>query len=1071
MGIISFIFTYLVFPTLLKAPMPDYKERLEARFLKEYDKLNERQRLAVDTIEGPVMVIAGPGTGKTKILTSRIGKILLETDALPQNILCLTYTEAGVVAMRTRLREMIGPDAYKVNIYTFHAFCNEVIQENLFLFEKTALDPISDLERINLLKKLIDSFPKNHPLKRYRGDAYFEVRNFDKLFSTMKKEGWTPAFISQKIDEYVSDLSNRDEFIYKRKYKEFNVGDLKKEKIEEEKDKMEKLRAAVNEFDRFQQMMSEKKRYDFDDMINWVIKAFEENKNLLASYQERFLYILVDEYQDTSGTQNRIVDLLVNYWEKPNVFVVGDDDQSIYRFQGANVENMLSFAGTYSDLLKVILVNNYRSTQAILDVSKTIIERNNERLVNKIEGLSKELISSNTALQQASHRPVIKSYDGQRQEMIDISLQVEKLIAEGVPQNRIGIIYRENKYGDELIQYFKLKKIPYYSRRNLNVLEVPLAQKIILLLKYLAAEHDIPYSGDEMLFEILHFDWFHIPSIEIAKLTIEASHKKYDDTTTSLRRLLQEKATTPVKDLFSQGLNPGLKNASAVLELLISNAINNTLQILFEKIMRKAGVLNYIMKSPEKIWHLQVITTLFDFIKEETARNPYLRLKELVSTLELMETEQLALPLTEICGNDKGVNLMTAHGSKGLEFQYIFFAGCNATFWEKKRKPFNSFRLPDTIFSSMSSPGNEDAEELRRLFYVALTRAEQHLIISYCCYKNDGTELEPSMFVEEIVDRHHIPIKKIFVDETLIAEFSALQLGEQVAPQIEEIEREFVNRLLERFAMNVTALNNYLRCPLEFYFRNLIRIPSPKNEATEFGSSVHYALEQLFRKMKTNGEIFPSKEEFIKDFDWHMHRHRESFTREQFDRRLEYGHEVLTNYYTKYINRWNKIVTIERNIRNVIVNGVPLKGKLDKLEFDGKSANVVDYKTGDPDKAKLRLQRPSDKDPVGGDYWRQAVFYKILVENYEQKSWKVVSTEFDFLEPDKKRIYKKEKIFITPEDIDTVCEQIKTVWDKIQDHDFYTGCGRQDCHWCNFVKTNNLAVPLHELQEEEENQD
>jgi ATP-dependent DNA helicase UvrD/PcrA len=313
-------------------------------------------------------------------------------------------------------------------------------------------------------------------------------------------------------------------------------------------------------------------------------------------------------------------------------------------------------------------------------------------------------------------------------------------------------------------------------------------------------------------------------------------------------------------------------------------------------------------------------------------------------------------------------------------------------------------------------------------------------------------------------------VKPIFVDETVMAEFTALQFGEQIAPEIEEIEKEFVDRLLERFVMNATALNNYLRCPLEFYFRNLIRIPSPKNEATEFGSSVHYAMEQLFRKMQSNGESFPSKEEFLKDFEWYMHRHRESFTSEQFERRLEYGHEVLNNYYTKYVNRWNKIVTIERNIRTVTGNGIPIRGKLDKLEFDGKSANVVDYKTGDPEKAKMRLQPPSDKDLIGGDYWRQAVFYKILVDNYEQKGWKVVSTEFDFVEPDKKRIYRKEKVLITPQHIDIVSDQIKTVWDKIQNHDFYTGCGKVDCHWCNFVKTNNLNVSLHEMQEEE-NQD
>jgi len=147
---------------------------------------------------------------------------------------------------------------------------------------------------------------------------------------------------------------------------------------------------------------------------------------------------------------------------------------------------------------------------------------------------------------------------------------------------------------------------------------------------------------------------------------------------------------------------------------------------------------------------------------------------------------------------------------------------------------------------------------------------------------------------------------------------------------------------------------------------------------------------------------------------------------------------------------------------------VPLKGKLDKLEFDGNSVNVVDYKSGDIDKAMVKMKAPNDKDPQGGGYWRQAVFYKILVDNYEQKNWNVISTEFDYVEPDKNKQYRKEKIIITPSDIETVKQQIQTTWDKIQSRDFYTGCGKVECHWCNFVKDNQLAVALHELEEEEE---
>ena len=1045
--------------------MPHYREILLKKYGEEYQKLNEAQRSAVDAIEGPVMVIAGPGTGKTQILAARIGKILLDTDALPENILCLTYTDAGTIAMRRRLQLFIGADAYKVNIYTFHAFCNDVIQDNLSLFEKNSLDAISELEGIELFKLLIDSFPKNHPLKRYRGDVYFEINNLRNLFSAMKREGWTPAFIDQKIDEYITDLPTRDEYIAKRATGNFKKGDVRTDKIEEEKEKMEKLRAAVNEFANYQNLMRKKNRYDFDDMINWVIKAFEENKGILANYQEKFQYVLVDEFQDTSGTQNKLVQLLISYWEKPNIFVVGDDDQSIFRFQGANVENMLEFAGTYSkDLLTVVLIGNYRSTQPILDISKTLISRNAERLVNQIKGLSKELISSRADLAGLTHLPSVREYNSMKAEMAGITNSISGLVQQGITPAQIAVIYKENKYGEELAKYLRLKNIPVYNKRSINVLEHPFTKKIIQLLRYLNAELDIPYGGDEMLFEILHYDLYRIPPIEIAKLTVEVNQKKYNDERCSIRKLLSDKTNTPAKDLFDTGIHPGLKDISGILEKLIGDVHNITLQQLFENIINNAGVLPYIMKSEEKISLMQLLSTFFDFIKEETSRNPSLSLEKLVGIIDLMQKEGLPLSMAQVSGSDKGVNLLTVHGSKGMEFEYVFFAGANASFWEKKRKPAGGYKLPDTMFSSAAS--GSDEEELRRLFYVALTRAEKHLYLSYARYRNDGKEMEPSMFIAEILEQHAIPVDRISLTAEEQMEFELLQFAAK-SPQIEDAEQDFISALLEKFVMNVTALNNYLDCPLGFYYKSLIRIPSGKSEATEFGSAIHHALEKLFRKMQENrNEVFPPKEELISDFNWYMHRHRENFTKEAFERRMEYGDEVLRNYYDKYVNSWNKVVAVERNIRNVVVNKVPLKGKLDKLEFNGKEVNVVDYKSGNIDNALPKLKSPHDKMPNGGDYWRQAVFYKILVDNYEQKDWKVISTEFDFVEPDKKGAYRKEKIIITPQDIETVKQQVVTTWEKIQARDFYTGCGKEDCYWCNFVKDNKLAVALHDLADE-----
>lgn len=1053
------------------------KQEQEKRFQTIYEGLNEAQKKAVDTIEGPVMVIAGPGTGKTQILSARIGKILLTTDAQPDNILCLTYTDAGVVAMRKRLQSFIGSDAYRVHIATFHAFCNDIIQDNLSVFEKNALDPVSDLEKIEYLKELIDAFPKGHPLKRYRGDVYYEMMPLSNLFSTMKREGWTPDFLIEKIDKFLCEIRDCEEgsshfkaYKYQRTTTNYKKGDPRPA-MQEMIDKMEKLRAAVGEFDNYQALMHKRNRYDFDDMINWVIKAFEENNLLLRKYQEQYQYILVDEYQDTSGTQNRLVKLLISFWDKPNVFVVGDDDQSIYRFQGANVENMIEFANHYTnDLLTIMLTNNYRSSQPILDTSMQLINNNRERLTVQLPDISKQLISSNEKVKNITSLPEVFEYACPAHEMMAIALKAESLIQQGVEPGRIGIIYKENKYGEELARYLQVKQIPYYTKRSVNLFHDPFAKKILLLLRYLDAEMDTPYGGDAMLFEILHHDWFSIPAIEIAKLTVEVADKKFTANATSLRREIHDRSVKNKATLFDTDTNKNFARASDTIEKLISDVPNVTLLTLFEHVLNNTGIMQYVLQSERKVKLLQVLTALFDFLKEETRRAPMMTLKDFIVRLDLMQAENIPLPLVNITGTDKGVNLMTAHGSKGLEFEFVFFAGCNANFWEKKRKIGLGYALPGNLYDSITvnSDKDRDIEELRRLFYVAVTRAERGLQISYSACNHEGKALEASMFIAEILQAADIkPVTQV-LDDSVVAEFQALQLLENKAPEIENSEADLMDRLLEKFVMNVTALNNYLDCPLKFYYNNLLRIPSAKNEATEFGSAVHFALQRLFERMKDNDNTFPAKHTFIDDFKWYLHRHRESFTEESYKRRLEYGEEILGNYYEKYITEWNKVVVVERTVKNVTVNGIPIKGKLDKLEFTGKEVNVVDYKTGKFENALKKLKAPDEKARLGGDYWRQAVFYKILMDNDRIKDWHAVSAEFDFIEPDTKKQYNKKKIVVSPEDVAFVTAQIKDTWQKIQQRDFYKGCGKDDCAYCNFVKDNNLFVALHNTQAEQE---
>ena len=415
------------------------------------------------------------------------------------------------------------------------------------------------------------------------------------------------------------------------------------------------------------------------------------------------------------------------------------------------------------------------------------------------------------------------------------------------------------------------------------------------------------------------------------------------------------------------------------------------------------------------------------------------------------------------------MNLLTAHGSKGLEFKYVFLAGTNAHYWEKKRSTANAgYTLPDTVLSSLEHAN--DKEELRRLFYVAITRAKQNLTISYSQYKSDGKEAEPSQFIIEVIEGKEAIIQKIELPSEVKATYTLLRLQSAPMPEIQQLEDDFITPKLEKFSMNVTALNNYLKCPLHFYYYSLIRVPSGKSEATTFGSAVHDALNKLFKKMQEANNVFPDIQTLVQDFNYYMNRHREAFTNQEFKDRKELGETVLIKYYDRYVNEWNKVVTTEYRINNVVVKDIPLKGAIDKIEFNGKQVVVIDYKTGNIENAREKLQGPNDKNPLGGDYWRQAVFYKILL-NHHPKNWEVVSAEFDFVEPNKKKLFEKIAISISDADLTTVSQQIQMVWEKIQNKDFYTGCGKEDCHWCNFVKTNQLTVALHEIKQESETEE
>ncbi len=1047
------------------------RKRYNERFKKALDELNDKQRKAVKNIEGPVLVVAGPGTGKTHILGARIGQILMKTDTHPHNILCLTYTDAGVYAMRERLLSLIGPESHKVHIYTFHSFCNAVIQDNMEAFGKRDLEPISELERVELIRELIDSLDDTHLLKSLKRDSYLYERHLKDLFDRIKSEHWSTEIIQDKIDDYLELLPDKEEFQYKRRYKQFEKGDPKVHLIKKEMDKMQRLRIALDLFQQYNTLLEEKKRYDFGDMLQWLIRAFEQDVDLLRTYQEQYLYILVDEFQDTNGTQNRILELLTEYWDNPNIFAVGDDDQSIFEFQGARVKNIRDFYQKYKkDIELVVLEKNYRSSQKILTTAKKLIDNNEIRIINQLEKkVEKKLIAESKKVAKLKNPPKVLEYYNTFHEDVGIVQQIEKLKNKGVALDEIAVIYAKHRQARNIIQLLERKKIPYQTKRRINILDLPVIQNSLLLLKYIHREYNRPHSGEQALFEILHFDFINIAPNDIAKLTIflarDTSEKLQEgqrDLILRWRDVIGNHARLKAMKMKSLAAFKRLDN---LITTLLEGYSNLTLLKIFEQLMNRSGLLHFITHHEEKVWLMQVITTFFNFVERETVKNPRINIPKLLDLIRQMEDNNIPMNLQQALYAEEGVNLITAHSSKGLEFEYVFMIDAVKDHWEaNKRGRQKQFSYPDTVTLS----GTEDAMEAsRRLFYVGMTRAKAHLQISYGAKKIDNKPQHRTQFLDEILDETKLDIDTKSLPNEAIADAQILLLTENQKPTIEPLNKAILDALLEGFTMSATSLCRFLDCPLSFYYENVLKVPFAPSEAAAYGSAVHYALKRLFERMQNQEEAkFPVYETFIFDFDREMERQKFYLSESQYRRRVALGHQDLKNYYQARINDFHKKVEVELDVRNVEVKGVPLKGSIDKMEYIKKDKlSVVDYKTG-----KYRPKKvspPNEKNPLGGDYWRQVVFYKILLENYRNNSWQVESGAIDYIEPNDKGQFIKKNIPVTAADVKIVTEQITSTYTKIQNYDFFEGCGKETCHWCNFTKKHLVNDRYHSAIGEE----
>jgi DNA helicase-2/ATP-dependent DNA helicase PcrA len=297
-------------------------------------------------------------------------------------------------------------------------------------------------------------------------------------------------------------------------------------------------------------------------------------------------------------------------------------------------------------------------------------------------------------------------------------------------------------------------------------------------------------------------------------------------------------------------------------------------------------------------------------------------------------------------------------------------------------------------------------------------------------------------------------------------------LGMQPVPdvRIKIANGQWIERALQQFTMSATTLSKFLRCPLAFYYENVLKVPFQKSDSLAFGSAVHYALENLFLQMKEKKGEFPDKNHLLGAFNAALYNESSCFTTVQFKRRMEQGHTILSDYYDRYINEFHKDVEIEWKVPRYLLNGIPVTGKIDKIEIRGERCVIIDYKTGDPEYAANAVTLPpNEKDELGGDYWRQMVFYTLILENYQEKNWKVDMGIFDFIQKNKSNEYKRITIPVYEKDKNIVKKQLSDTYSRIMNHEFDKGCGEESCHWCNFAKRyqliRNVTDELIEIDE------
>lgn len=1046
-------------------------------FTNRYKSLNLQQKRAVDTIDGPLLVIAGPGTGKTELLSIRVANILKETDTLPQNILCLTFTNKAAANMRNRLQKLISAESLQVNVKTFHSLSAELMGEYPDYFWNGArLTSAPDAIQTDIIEGILSKLPLDNALAVKFAGNYTSITRVQKALKLAKEAGLTPeklraiievnlAYINlieeklldilpdrlnykdldqlshdietlpnQNIDETVAPLTSLSTYIKSslsnaiandqgtNKTKHTSAWRSQLVQTEAKIRGMHKQRRA-NEwwlnlcgvYASYRDQLHKLGYYDYSDMIIEVISQLESQPAMLSDVQERYQYIMIDEFQDSNAAQMRLAHLMASHpldEGKPNLMAVGDDDQSIYKFNGAELNNMLNFKRLYPTTKTIVLEDNYRSSQEVLDTAKQIIELAEDRLVKRDHALTKNLKSQN---QPSSPGQIIhRSYPSNEHQLYGVAQLIndEKNLYKG---RSIAVLARSHDSLQMIAGELNSMGVPIsYERRN-NILDHIAVQQIIHTCRVIQGIRD----GDEAVVNqsiahILSHPMWGIDRRDLWQLAIDNRYRPH------------------WLDSLLDNMDSDLRTVGNWLVWLSEQSATSRIEIIMDYILGLRESKNFISPfrqyfidcrpaNSEYVEALSAVQTLRSAVNEY-AHGQHTKLEEFIKFIDLHMTNNIIIADESIFASAQdAVQLLTVHKAKGLEFDSVYIVDAIEKEWQPKNKgSVTPINLP-------LQPYGDDMDDYVRLMYVATTRAKQNIVASSYRLNSANEDVVASPLITSAISVEQISQNEMPNSPEILE-------SNVKWPMLETNDaKQLLSPVLENFSLNVTSLMNFLDVtsggPQYFLERNLLRLPGARTISLAFGTAIHSALEQAQRQINQDRfDLEQIKAYFQVELD------KEPVLSEELYRWKPHGISLLDKLFGRHFIDLEKGGTPEQKLQGINIGGAVIDGKLDLININENSKNILitDYKTGRP----LRSFSSKDKS-IQVKLWKhktQLIFYALLAKNYPPYKNMNITCRMQYLEADNINDVTRE---YTPsaEELERLAKLSRAIYERIINYD------------------------------------